>query len=259
MKPLNKTEIKQNLKNNVEVKIFDQVSSTSDYAKDFTKQNDVKVPHIFISEQQTGGHGLHQRPFFSPKGTGLYISILLPNFKVDPQKEGLITTGTVVVVINSLLEFYPQTDFKIKWVNDVLLNHKKIGGILTEVVQNDLIVGIGLNLNTVNFPKELKAKVGDINSEKPIDRNLLAAKITDEFLTMMHDYQSGSFLLEYSDKLDTLNHQVVIKLGNRTVTGIARGVDQNGALVIKEKNGKIKTISTGEVVKVTSPDNTYKG
>ena len=256
---LNKEEIQANLQTNVAVSVFKEISSTNDYAKAFSKKNILRCPHLFVSEQQTAGHGLHQRAFFSPKGTGIYMSILVPKIKIIPAKEGLITTGTVVAVINALLKFYPTVDFKIKWINDILVNHKKVGGILTEVVNGNLVICIGLNLNTAAFPKQLQFKAGDIKDKRLINRDLLIAMITNNCLRMLKNYQDGQFLPEYGKRLETLHNKVIIKLGNRSISGIAEKIDNNGSLIVKNAQNKLETISTGEVVKVASPDNLYQG
>lgn len=76
---------------------------------------------------------------------------------------------------------------------------------------------------------------------------------------MLKNYQDGQFLPEYSKRLETLHNKVTVKLGNRSISGIAEKIDDNGSLIVKNAQNKLETISTGEVVKMASPDNLYQG
>lgn len=250
----------------VGIHTFRTIPSTNDYAKQFSSSQDLTDPQVFVADTQTRGHGRLGRHFYSPIDGGVYLSILIPLQKGKTIHSGLITTGTAVAVIRTLQQFFPNQDFRVKWVNDILVHDKKCGGILTETTSSledglheDVVVGIGLNVDSAGFPKQIAHKAGAIVTHTSIDKNQIAASLIDHFFYMYQTYASGHFLAEYSKLSETLGKQVEVLVGNQTITGLADHFTSEGALVIKKPAGQLVTVSSGEVTKVYLPGNEYRG
>lgn len=250
----------------VNIHTFSSVASTNDYAKQFSSANQVELPQVFLADTQTKGHGRLGRHFYSPSKGGIYMSILLPIHSRITIHSGLLTTGTAVSVVRALKQFFANADFRVKWVNDILVHNKKCGGILTETVTSledgsheSVVVGIGLNIDSDNFPAEIQQKAGAIVTKSSVDKNRIAASIIDNFFYMYQTYESGTFLKEYARLSETLGKRVEVVMGNQTVTGVADHFTHEGALVIQKDSGQTATISSGEVTKVYLPENRYRG
>ena len=164
---LNQTAILQALSSDLdlELQVFDSLPSTNLKAKELGLNTTLQTPLVVIADHQTAGYGRYQRDFISPKNTGIYLSILLANKSTDFDP-GLLTTATAIAVTRTLektLALKPT----IKWVNDVLVDDKKICGILTEGVADletqslsQVVVGTGINFLTEisTFPRASSAR-----------------------------------------------------------------------------------------------------
>lgn len=154
-----------------DVTVLPVVDSTNTYCKDLARKG-APQGTVVISDCQTGGKGRRGRSFLSPSGVGLYLSYLMrPESGIDKISE--ITCWTAVAVCEAIRDCY-GLDSQIKWVNDVLMNRKKICGILTEAsfeaesgTINSLIIGIGINVNEKrsDFPDELEQVATSISIE----------------------------------------------------------------------------------------------
>ena len=134
-----------------------QVLSKTDSTNDEIRRN-LTLPEgaVCIADQQTHGRGRQGRSWHSETGTGLYLSILLkPNLSAE--KLALITLMAGVATVSAIEQQIPSVPLKLKWPNDILLNGKKLSGILCEYVPGTaVIVGIGINLNQTCFPEDIK-------------------------------------------------------------------------------------------------------
>ena len=237
--------IKDKCKYDVDIVVFDEIDSTNRYAKEL--ENDKT---IVISDTQSNGRGRLGRDFWSSKGKGIYMSILLKYDEkmLDPT---LLTcfTGTVVSkVFEHLLGLNPG----IKWVNDIYINNKKVCGILVEsVIKNNnfdkFIVGIGINVYKQEFPIELVDKITTLedNTKIKVSRNEIIASIINEFF----DNLNKPFMDYYKDKM--ILKQKLVEINERDKRYMAEVIDvsDNGELIIKY-NGELKKLYTGEVVRV---------
>lgn len=233
----------------------EKTESTQLLAKNYLAHHDNGGPAAFIANQQSGGYGQHGRHFYSPAGSGLYMSLLLPPQEIRYlRKPGLLTTSTAVALINALEKYFPKAEFSLKWVNDVFLGRKKVAGILTEAVYQlgntaaSLIIGIGINLTTGAFPGELATKAGSIGS--PVNRNRLSADILVSLMAMLPDYSSGKYLAKYRQRCFLLGKPVTVKTGNGIKEGVATDISRTGGLVMLDNNGHRILIHSGEVQKV---------
>lgn len=239
------------------IKVYQSVTSTQDVAKTWLAAQTELQPVAFLADEQTNGYGRRGRDFYSPKDTGLYLSLVLPNASGDLTKVGLLTTGVATAVVRTLHQFFPDKDFGLKWVNDVFLGGKKVAGILCEAVlelesasSGAFVIGVGLNLATRNFPQALHAVAGTITAGE-VDRNQFAAALIQQIMTIAKDFESGSFLPEYRSESITIGRQVTLALGERQVAGTVTGIADDGGLILQTAQGQ-QTFNSGEVVKVES-------
>lgn len=145
------------------------VSSTSDIAKTLAK--DSLEGTVIIAEEQTGGRGKPGSSWFSPKGEGLYFSVILKPYKNSDEltQFTLLAAKAVVLAIRNIIKI----EAKIKEPNDILISSKKVCGILTEKTSDALIIGIGINTNIKEFPKELNATSLALELKKHVDREMI--------------------------------------------------------------------------------------
>lgn len=247
--------IAYHLKRQVPLTVEKTVTSTQDVAKKWLAAQNTLTPAAFVADEQTNGYGRRGRHFYSPAQSGLYLSLVIPNPKADLTQVGLLTTGVATAVVDALHEFFPAADFGLKWVNDVILDQRKVAGILCEAVlalesatSAAFVIGVGLNLDTADFPEALAGVAGAITTT-PIDRNALAAQLIDHILNRADDYQTGSFLPEYRQLSTVIGRRVTVKIGPHELVGKGVDIAPDGGLVLQTATGT-QTITAGEVVKV---------
>lgn len=228
----------------------EQTDSTNDRLKRLAAQG---APHgiVAISRRQTAGRGRMGRSFASPDG-GIYLSVLL-----RPQSnDGLmcLTAAAAAAVRRAIFrECGVRTD--IKWRNDLLLNGKKLCGILTELAFSDsvpeyAVIGVGINCNTADFPAPLRDIAVSLRQVlgTPIDENRLAATVAEELLEMARALPNGCkpWMAEYAAACVTVGQYVRI-LGGDGRVALAERVDENGGLCLRYENGETVVLGTGEV------------
>lgn len=216
--------------------------------------NGVPDGAVVISDFQSAGKGRMGRSFFSPKGTGLYMSLIIrPDF--DMLSAQLITSCAAVAAAEAI-EKMCSADVKIKWVNDLFLNGRKICGILTEASMSFeekkldyAIIGIGINIRTSpETPEELKSVMTSLEAEtgEIIDRSRLCAEIINNLEKYIFSLESRSFIEEYRRRSFIIGKSVQIMRLGINQTGIAVGIDDNANLVVKLDDGNEITVNSGE-------------
>lgn len=226
----------------------DSTSSTNDRLKKISR--DIGSGFVLIAANQTGGRGRNGKIFHSRPG-GLYMSFILKENKT-PQRVMRYTAAAAVAVNRAIMEICGlETD--IKWVNDIEYNGKKLAGILCETAlkagQNlceYIIVGIGVNVYTTDFPDAISHTATSLRLEGSADAdiNLLAAGILNNFLQYK---DSGDMADVYRRSSCVLNRDVYISRGGFSRQVRALDIDENGALIVQEKDGKILTLDSGLV------------
>lgn len=216
---------------------------------DAKQTEDAPDKSIFLADMQTNGRGRLGREWSSPKGCGIWMSILLkPDKEFEDASQLTLLAGLAVsrVINNSV----------IKWPNDVLISNKKVAGILTEATLENgkikkIIVGIGINVNNKDFPYELCDKATSIYIEtgKESNREKLIFDITKEFFEMYDEFLNNGFCGfkdEYTKKCVTLNKEVYIVKKEEQYMVKAVGITNKGELVV-ETNGQEEIINSCEV------------
>lgn len=214
-------------------------------------------PHgtAVVAEQQTAGKGRLGRIWSSPKGTGLWFSILLkPNISPDQMSGITLVCGLGVC---KAIRKYTGLNALIKWPNDIIIGNKKICGILTEMkAEADIIsyavAGIGINVNTTEFDEDIKHKATSLSVEAntAIDRAELFKEIMLYLEKSFDDYFSKpdkAISDEYIKLCATLGRNVTVARGNTIFNGKAVGVEATGDLLVEIADGTIIQVSSGEV------------
>lgn len=249
MKELNPKTITEHLGsiNIGDIIVLDTVNSTNTYAKELA-QKGAKHSTVVIANHQTAGRGRLGREFFSPSDTGLYMSIILRPDGCPPDPTA-VTIAAGVAVCRTIEEICNKQP-KIKWVNDIFLDGHKICGILAEAGTNSgtidyIIVGIGLNVSTENFPSELSNIAGSLGCN--IDRNIIAGKLIAEFNRLQPFCGSCELIDEYKLRSLVLGKKIDFAKDGETYTGIATNINNEGNLIVTLENGKILSLKSGEI------------
>ena len=252
---LNPQNIYRNLKTKFigkNVLHFETIDSTNNYAKKIG--NELRDGSVIISEEQTKGKGRLGRVWESKAGEGIWMSIILkPN--IIPNKAPFITLiagASIVKALNIL-----GVDAKIKWPNDITINNKKLSGILTELSAeiervNYIVVGIGMNVKDTDFEEELKDKATSLYKENyNVSRIDIVKEILCQFEKLYLDY------IEKDDKKEVLdicrqysaiiNKEIYVIKNDQKELVDCIGINEEGNLIIKNKDGKLEEIMSGEV------------
>lgn len=234
---------------------FQTLDSTNNKAKQIAK--DSSNGTLVISEEQTSGRGRLGRSWKSPKYKGIWMSIILKP-EVDPMSITKITQIGAAAIIKAFEEFHIKA--YIKWPNDIIMNGKKVCGILTEMsgelnLVNYVIVGIGINVNIdINqFPDEIRALATSISNElgSYIKRKELVVSFLNNFEILYEEFiKEGTIKtsIDICKKNSALiGREVKIITRGKETLGKALDLDDNGKLVIQFDNGKVEKIFSGEV------------
>jgi BirA family biotin operon repressor/biotin-[acetyl-CoA-carboxylase] ligase len=257
---LNPVEIKELLKTKFigrDIIYLDSVDSTNSYGKRMA-EGDFWDGTVIIAEEQTSGRGRLGRDWVSPKGKGIWMTIMLkPDIK--PNLASQVTLIAAVAVLKAIKSIY-NMDIMIKWPNDLVVNGKKVCGILTELGAeieriNYLCVGIGINANSeesdfINKALDTATSIKIATSIK-VERKELIARI----LTVFENYYSlflekgsiGFMIEEYKKYLINIGKEVRLITKNEEIQAKAEDITSEGHLLVRLKDGTLKEISSGEV------------
>lgn len=235
------------------INVFPILSSTNDKLKEVILS--AKQPVICLAEQQIKGRGRFNRHWVSPFGENIYLSLKV-NLEIPFSKMSGFSLCISLALIDALIDFGLSRDLlSVKWPNDLLLEGKKVAGILIELSGEvgsgaEAIIGVGLNVMMQ------KAKIDKLwtslskHFEYPIDRNLLAAHLIRAIMTSINQFESlgfSSFQNKWQ-KYDALKDKFIeLIFYDKLICGQCLGIDSVGNLLIKDKKGHIESYSAGEV------------
>ena len=219
---------------------FDSLESTNEYAKTLIK--DAPEGAVILVDQQTGGRGRFGKQWYSPEG-GIWMSIIL-----RPPDPSLITIIAGVAVCRAL--HMNGVLPGIKWPNDIVLNGKKIGGTLTEIIDKTIILGIGVNLNIREFPDELEATASSVflETKKHLEKKMVfdtLCKQLDDCYIMLKQNKITDLLTEWRHYTILLGQQVVIEMPDKELSGKVLDISRDGALIVMRSDGKIMRVVAG--------------
>ncbi|MGV8981377.1 biotin--[acetyl-CoA-carboxylase] ligase [Clostridium sp.] len=235
---------------------YDSIGSTNSKAKELAEGGE-QHGTVIVSEEQTTGRGRLGRNWVSPKYKGIWMSIILrPNIITENISQ--ITLLGAAAVQKAIMKMGIKTS--IKWPNDIVLNSRKVCGILTEMSGeidhiNYLVMGIGINVNLdeEDVPKDLKAVATSllVESGEHIDRKILLANVLNTFEELYNDFvQNGDIkqTIEICRKNSILiGNEIQLISRGKVTTAKAVDISDSGELVIKNSKGMIEHIVSGEV------------
>jgi BirA family biotin operon repressor/biotin-[acetyl-CoA-carboxylase] ligase len=256
---MNETKLQTLTKNHIIDRLIyrEEVTSTNTVAKEQIGTNEF-ASTLVIAEIQTAGKGRMGRSWSSPYGTGIWMSLLLKPVQ-DSAVLSRITLISALAIANGIRDI-SGLEAQIKWPNDVILGSRKVCGILTEMVSdgrnNYVIPGIGINVNTREFPPELGKKATSVYLEtgRECSREDLVVSVITHFMKAYHQFeQQGdlSFLLEdYNRLLINRGREVLLTDANGSFPDnpyTALRINAEGSLIVADRNGTLHEVSCGEV------------
>jgi len=236
------------------VLLLDKAPSTNLIAKQLAEQ---ACPHgiVVTAEVQTAGRGRRGRSWSNTPGKDICMSIVLrPN--IETQYASRYTIAASLGLFETALSY--GVPASIKWPNDILLNNRKVSGILLQMVgdverMDAVIIGIGINVNTLLFPEEIKniATSFALETSVEIDRNAFLGRLLNHLEPFFDACETESNFLELLDKYraycGTLGKQVKVMGIIETFEGLAENVDDNGRLLVRLNDGQYKTVGAADV------------
>ena len=230
-----------------------EIDSTNLWIKRLAKEG-APEGTLALAEFQSAGRGRLGRSWEVPEGTSVMMSILLrPKF--EPQYAPMLTLVMGMAVAKAVKKL--GFDVSIKWPNDVVVSHKKICGILTEMGVRDgkidyAVIGVGINVNIKEFPEEMADKATSLylESGREFDRSQIPGLVMEAFEKYYEKFAATCDLSglkeEYESILANYNQPVRV-LAKEPYEGVARGITDGGELLVEKTDGTIATVSAGEV------------
>ena len=226
---------------------FQELESTMDKAK-FLAKNDAPHLSVVIAENQTTGRGRLNRKWFSSKG-GLWFTIILK--PATPPPLSYIYNFAASLSLSRSLRRLFDVNVSVKWPNDLLLNQKKIVGLLSEMeTRGDMVeflnIGIGINVN--NQPQKDEPKAISLKDvlDKNLSRRLILETFLEDFKHQIQKIDCPKIIEQWKKQTSTIGSNVRIETSTDFHEGIAVDVDETGALIIEDKKGKTKKIIYGD-------------
>lgn len=230
------------------VYFYEETDSTNTRAKELITKDSVKSA-LLVANSQTGGRGRVGHTFHSPKGTGIYMSLIFTPDSLENATHA--TTKAAVCVLEAVEELY-EISPQIKWVNDLYLEGKKICGILTEAVttgpnKGSLVVGIGINFLKSPVPDDLKDIIGFLPSKSDVSREMLIAKIITLLFKELEALSDNSYIKKYRQASMLTGNDITYFENDIQKTATVLDIDDDAGLVVKLPDKSIKTLRNGEV------------
>ena len=232
--------------------VHDRLDSTNTRAKLLAAQG---APHGYLvcADSQSSGRGRFGRAFFSPERSGVYISyILRPTL---PAERAVMITSMAAVAVARAIETVADVDVKIKWVNDLYINERKVCGILCEAGMDFesgqleyAVLGIGVNVARMDFPPELQdiaTSIGNACGED-VSRSRLIAEISNQLEALYGQLDSCAFMAESRARSNVIGRDVVVMRGDDRYVAHAVDIDDQGRLVIETPAG-VRRVGSGEI------------
>jgi BirA family transcriptional regulator, biotin operon repressor / biotin---[acetyl-CoA-carboxylase] ligase len=258
------TEIQEGLNTNVfgkrDIVCFRDTDSTNVRAEHLANEG-APEGTVVVAETQSQGRGRRGRRWFSPPGEGIYASIILRP-RVSPNEAPKLTVMASVAMAVTLLSMMPL-GVAIKWPNDILINAKKVAGILTEIsAEMDrihyVIIGLGINVNTPCdvFPPDIRDTATSIFIET--GNACSRVKLLRSFLESLESYYEtfkregfDPVMRRWKELTNIIGKQITVDLIDHTYTGVVLDIDDDGFLILRDSGGTLRKIVSGDVTLLT--------
>ncbi|OGU27109.1 MAG: biotin--[acetyl-CoA-carboxylase] ligase [Ignavibacteria bacterium GWA2_35_9] len=209
---------------------------------------------ILIAEKQIKGRGRKDRQWYSTKGLNLTFSILLTNKKYFTKRFNLINFATALSTAIAIENLF-QSRTELKWPNDVLINKKKVAGVLIESTSKGekierVVIGIGINVNQTSFQGSFNVQPTSLKNETggTVIRETLLAELLNVFEETLEQVISNYkwILKEWKQRCGMIGERISVSDGEKTKNGIFDDIDENGFMILKNKD-KVEKIYFGDV------------
>jgi len=243
----------EQIRSRVSIKVFNSIDSTNLEAKRQLASG-CSSNTIIISRSQQCGRGRLGRSFYSPDQSGLYLSYIIK--EALPLNQALLITSAAAVSVTRTIEKLFTIPVQIKWVNDIYKDGKKIAGILTEGTSDfesrrmeSVIIGIGINLFPPEggFPEELKDIATTLFDEERDVMNIFASQLITELSSVIKNLQDKSIMKEYREHSFVLDSDVSVISAHHSFKAHVVGIEDDGALVVKDQKGDFHRLTSGEI------------
>jgi BirA family transcriptional regulator, biotin operon repressor / biotin---[acetyl-CoA-carboxylase] ligase len=226
---------------------FPQVTTTMDKARELVRQG---APHLscVVAENQTRGRGRLNRKWESDPGGLWFTLILVPDI---PPPLAYLYNFAASLSLSLTFEALFSLDVRVKWPNDLLLEGRKLVGLLSEIeTQADMIrfllVGIGINVNNTPASDAFAAISIQQALGRPVSRKKLLTEFLRRFTTLIQDMSASAIMGAWKNRTSTIGSRVSVETRNRFITGLAMDVDDSGTLMVKDDTGQIHKIIYGD-------------
>ncbi len=235
------------------IEFFETIGSTNDIASVRAAAGGHEGS-VFVADAQTSGRGRRGRTWFSPPGSGLYVSIVLaPAQSRDAERAMLLTTLAAGVGLVEGVRQATGLGAALKWPNDLYVGRRKLAGILAEGAGDAVVLGFGINVGAASFPPELADRVTSLESE--LGRDVDRARVFAESLCALARRYDDLLAARFDAILDAWRALAPAAQGARvswstpegTHSGVTAGVDDRGALLVRVGN-RVERLVAGEVV-----------
>ena len=243
---LNYRYIKERIPEGVGLSVFELIDSTNTEARR-SLLSGASAPAVFVAEEQSAGRGRTGKSFYSPKGTGLYLSLLLDGSEIGG--DGVFLTSAAAVAVRRAIFEVTGISPEIKWVNDLYLDEKKVCGILAESMafgnRRYIILGVGINLSTDVFPDGLTDTAASLGVSGVA--NKLCARCVSLLLSVCAEPNRRELMEEYRRFSCVLGREIIYTENGVLYEGIARDINEYGHLAVEDSCGRIRMLSGGEI------------
>lgn len=237
------------------VHYFDELSSTNIQAK-LEAESGAAEGTLVVADMQTAGRGRRGRTWNSPAGINVYFTLILKPSYV-PDKASMVTLVMALAVAEGIYEAC-GVKAEIKWPNDVVVNGRKVCGILTEMsaereMIRHVVIGVGVNVGLQEFPPEIEAVATSLQAEcrREVSKADLAANIMKSFEKYYENFQQNTDLSGIREKYNGLlvnqDREVCVLDPKGEFRGIARGINESGELLVEREDGSVAEVYAGEV------------
>lgn len=235
------------------LELHEAIASTNDRARELARAGAAHGT-VVVADHQSAGRGRFARQFWSPEGTGVYLSVVLrPDM---PAADAVRVTPMAAVAVARACETQADIEAKIKWVNDIYVHDRKVCGILCEAEMDPrtgqlcyIVAGIGVNLTKMEFPEDLKEKATSLENEcgKHISRNRFTSELLNQLEILFDDLSGSRVMEEYRDRSNVIGREITVLRGDEVYSARAVDIDMEGSLIVEKEDGTRDTLRSGEI------------